>query len=247
MPVRTLYMDVKEASILGDKAIYHWYYVAKGRALIDMLKPASVSEVLDVGAGSGVFAKILIEAGLCQRAVCVDPAYREESLTYHWGRPIRFVRSHENVNPSLVLIMDVLEHVEDDVGLLRQYSESMSAGGKVVVTVPAFKFLWSGHDVFLEHLRRYTLPQIERRMQLAGLSILDSRYFFGMLLPLTALMRINNRRRQASGSCKAASMLKKYPPILNKLLIYIHDIERLILFPHNRIAGLTIFCLAEKR
>jgi 2-polyprenyl-3-methyl-5-hydroxy-6-metoxy-1,4-benzoquinol methylase len=240
-------MDVKEASILCDKAISHWYYVAKGRALIDMLKSITVPEVLDVGAGSGVFAKILIEAGICQRAICVDIAYHEESVKYHLGRPIRFVRSNEHVTPSLVLIMDVLEHVEDDIGLLRQYSESMSAGGKVLITVPAFKFLWSGHDVFLQHLRRYTLPQIERRMQMAGLSILDSRYFFGMLLPLVALVRMNNRRRQASGSSKAASMLKKYPPKLNKLLTGIHDVERQFLFPFNRIAGLTIFCLAEKR
>jgi hypothetical protein len=240
-------MDVKEASILGDKAISHWYYVAKGRALIDMLKSINVPEVLDVGAGSGVFTKILIQAGICQSAICVDPAYREESVEYHLGRPIRFVRSIENVNPSLVLIMNVLEHVDNDMGLLRQYSESMSAGGKVLVTVPAFKFLWSGHDVFLGHLRRYTMPEIERKMRMSGLSILSSRYFFGTLLPLAALVRINNRHRQASGSCKAASMLKKYPPKLNKLLTYIHDVERRFLFPFNRIAGLTIFCLAEKR
>lgn len=120
-------------------------------------------------------------------------------MELHSGRPIRFVRSIENVKSSLVLIIDVLEHVDYDVRLLQQYSEFMPSGGKVLVTVPAFRFLWSGHDVFLEHRRRYTLPGIEKKIKMAGFSVLCGRYFFGTLFPLVALLRINDRHLKSSG------------------------------------------------
>lgn len=240
-------MDIKEASILGDKAITHWYYVTKGRALVDMLKSINVPEIYDIGAGSGIFSKILIEAGITQSAICVDPAYPEDRVELHLGHPIRFIRSIKHVSCPLILIMDVLEHVDFDVRLIRQYSEDMPLGGKVLVTVPAFRFLWSGHDVFLGHRRRYTLPAIEKKIKMAGLSVLCSRYFFGALFPLVSLSRMIDRRLNVSGRKKAESMLKDYPPKLNRLLTYLHDVERQLIFPFNQFAGLTIFCLAEKR
>jgi hypothetical protein len=240
-------MDVKEELILGDKALAHWYYVAKGRALLAMLKSIKVPEIVDVGAGSGVFSKVLIEAGTCQRAICVDPAYPNEREEWYLGRAIHFVRSIDTVTQSLVLLMDVLEHVDDDVGLIRQYTHCLPRAGKVLVTVPAFGFLWSGHDVFLGHRQRYTLLAIEKKLQMANLKVLRSQYFFGMLFPVVTLVRTVNRWLLESGSSEADSMLKNYPPIVNKILMYIHDFERQFLFPINRFAGLSIFCLAEKR
>ena len=240
-------MDVKEELILGDKALTHWYYVAKGRALLAMLKSIKVPEIVDVGAGSGVFSKILIEAGICRSAICVDPAYPDEREEWYLGRVIHFVRSLDTVTQSLVLMMDVLEHVDDDLGLIRQYTDCMPHAGKVLVTVPAFDFLWSGHDVFLGHRRRYTLLTIEKRLQLANLKVLRCRYFFGTLFPIVTLVSAVNRWQLESGSYRAESTLKNYPPIVNKIFTYIHDFERLFLFPINRFAGLSIFCLAEKR
>src|SRR5688572_5239911 len=77
-PGRT--MDLKEQDILGPDIGRHWYYVSKGRALRALLGRAKVPEVLDVGAGSGVFARQLLAAGVCDRAVCVDPNYVEERI-----------------------------------------------------------------------------------------------------------------------------------------------------------------------
>jgi SAM-dependent methyltransferase len=240
-------MDVKEESILGDDATNHWYYRSKFKALLDILKPIALTDVLDVGAGSGVFSKMMIRAGKCERAVCLDPAYPCDRVELYHGHSIRFVRSIDRVNQSLVLMMDVLEHVEDDVRLVRHYLESMPSGGKVLVTVPAFGFLWSGHDVFLGHRRRYTLFSIESRLQAAGLVILRSRFFFGALFPVVFLMRLASRWQSEHSIHDARSALRRYPPLINRTLTYIHDCERVLLFPFNRFAGLSIFCLAEKR
>src|SRR3546814_19735603 len=64
--------------------------------------------------------------------------------------------------------MDVLEHVEDDAGLLRTYLDKAPPQAQAVITVPAFQFLWSHHDVFLEHHRRYTLKTLSRVVERAG-------------------------------------------------------------------------------
>jgi hypothetical protein len=143
-------------------------------------------------------------------------------------------------------MMDVLEHVADDTALLREYTQTMPAAGRIVITVPAFQFLWSGHDVFLEHHRRYTLTEVEALVRRAGLKPIKSCYFFASLFPAVALLRILHRVRSGFRSPAARDELKRYPKWLNATLIGIHGLERLSYFRLNRVAGLTIFCLAQR-
>jgi Methyltransferase domain len=239
-------MDLKEEAILGEAIGSHWYYVAKGRALCAMLGRLRVPEVLDVGAGSGVFSRRLLDAGVCERALCVDPGYPKERTERHRGHEIEFTRAVERVSQGLLLMMDVLEHVDDDVGLLRSYALRMPGDARVLITVPAFPSLWSGHDVFLEHRRRYTRQGLEATVRAAGLQVVRSRYFFGLLLPAVAAMRSRDRHRLNAGRLEARSALRTYPAPVNRVLTLIHDVERALVFPLNRLAGLSIFCLARR-
>ncbi len=239
-------MDVKEEAILGERIGDHWYYAAKGRALCDFLGGHAVDEVLDVGAGSGVFTRRLLDAGLAQRGTCVDTAYDSDRIENHGGHQIRFLRATDEVSPSLVLMMDVLEHVDDDVGLLRACTDRMPDDGRVLITVPAFQFLWSGHDVFLEHRRRYTLRQIEAVVAQAGLRVVKARYFFAALFPLVAALRLRDRWRLRAGQVEAKSQLRPASGFVNRTLVAVHDLERASLFRVNRLAGLTVFCLARR-
>ena len=143
--------------------------------------------MLDVGAGSGVFARQLLAAGVCDRAVCVDPNYVEERIEQAQGKEIEFRRSVDDVTQQLILMIDVLEHVDNDQTLLQSYIERAPRSASVLISVPAFQFLWSGHDVFLEHRRRYTRAQVEALVRRAGLEVVRSRYFFAILFPLVAL------------------------------------------------------------
>lgn len=240
-------MDVKEEDILGPDIADHWYYVSKGRALLSFLGGARADSVLDVGAGSGIFSRQLLDAGVCASATCVDPAYPQERSESHNGREISFVRSAGGPGRDLVLMMDVLEHVDDDAGLLRQYTEPQAPGGLVLITVPAFRFLWSGHDVFLEHRRRYTRRQIEDVVRKAGLEVVRSRYFFGLLFPAAAAIRLYGARRLKKEGFAPKSDLRKAPALLNRALILLHVLERLTLFRFNVFAGLTVFCLARRK
>lgn len=240
-------MDVKEESVLGDQVGSHWYYVSKGRAMSAMLRGINVPEVLDVGAGSGVFSKRLLDERIAQRAVCVDPAYAAESAEEHGGRAISFVRSIARPDQKLVLMMDVLEHVDDDVVLLRQYTESLPRDARILISVPAFAFLWSSHDVFLEHRRRYTKRSLLRVVAEAGLEAIHSRFFFALLFPVVAAMRAVDRWRFSRREFEPRSALRAYSAPINRALVATHDIERTLLFPFNAWCGLTLFCLARPR
>lgn len=239
-------MDLKEEDILGEKIHEHWYYVSKGRAMRKFLGDMKVPEVLDVGAGSGIFSRQLIDEGLCDSAVCVDSNYSEEKTEDYNGKQIRFVKTNEKSSQKLILMMDVLEHVPDDLTFLEEYVDSMEAGGYVFITVPAFQFLWSGHDVFLEHYRRYTIGMVETVVKKAGMIPVKSRYFFGSLFPFVAAIRLIKKALLDRGALKAHSELKPYPHWLNNALITVHDIERRTFFGFNKLFGLSVFCLCRK-
>ena len=238
-------MDLKEFEILGSTIDSHWYYVAKGRAMRSFLADTRVTEVLDVGAGSGVFSRQLLSAGICQSAVCVDPAYAIEFMETRNSDEITFVRQEPAPSQKLVLMMDVLEHVDADVELLRQYTKHFDNDGQVLISVPAFQYLWSGHDVFLGHRRRYTHKSLLETVDKAGLRVVRYRYFFGLLFPGVAVLRWLASHRFDVGKIEAKSGLRKYPRPVNQALILLHDIERNTLFRFNRLAGLTLFCLAR--
>ena len=126
------------------------------------------------------------------------------------------------------------------------YRQSLDNDGRILITVPAFQFMWSGHDVFLEHRRRYSIDSIEAVVRSAGLIPQKSRYFFGSLFPLIATMRMLRRVLVERGAMAARSDLKVYPEWANRLLIRVHDFERRQLFASNKMFGLSIFCVCRK-
>lgn len=237
-------MDLKETDILGADIGRHWYYRSKANAMARLLSGISPSIVLDVGAGSGFFSKKLLSGTLAKEAWCVDISYEDDSDVLEAEKPIRFRRIIDEVNADLVLLMDVLEHVDDDVGFLKDYVNKVPRGARFLISVPAFQFLWSGHDLFLEHKRRYRLNQIEGVVRRAGLTVQHSTYYFGAVFPIAATIRLlSNFTRKVQH--KVRSQLSQHHIIVNETLAAMSSAE-LLLLPHNRLAGLTVFCIAEK-
>ena len=238
-------MDLKEEQALGGEAAEHWYYISKGRAIKSLLGAKPIKSLLDVGAGSGVFSKMLTDEGRAARAICIDPNYEDEFIGRRRTDLIDFVRSVDRIDADMVLMIDVIEHVDDDVALIREYADRAAPGTRFLISVPAFQFLWSSHDEFLEHRRRYTLASLQHAVEAAGLTPVALRYFFGLLFPAAAVMRLADRAFN-NHETPAASGLKPAPRWLNEILTAVCDIERAALFPVNRLAGVTAFCLAEK-
>ncbi|HEY3637912.1 MAG TPA: class I SAM-dependent methyltransferase [Rhizomicrobium sp.] len=230
-------MDVKEEELLGGAVGGHWYYRSKQLALDAILRGVPFRRILDVGAGSGIFSRHLLD-GAAASAICVDSAYPQEHSESYNGKVIRFVREIEPGDADLVLLMDVLEHVDDDIGLMRASLAGAAKGAYVLISVPAFQSLFSAHDRFLEHRRRYTIRSLEKAVKTAGLEVISTRYFFAMILPLVAAIRMFQRGGPPRSS------LKKHSSPVNAVMTFAHRAE-VPFFRFNRMGGLSVFCLAR--
>lgn len=236
-------MDLKETDILGQDIDNHWYYSSKAKAMTQFLGGGVPSKILDVGAGSGFFSKHLLSNTSADEAWCVDISYQREYDEVYENKTIYYRRSIDSIDANLTLLMDVLEHVDDDVGLLRDYVSKVPVGSKFLITVPAFQFLWSGHDEFLEHKRRYTLAHLEKVISDAGLDVIKGSYFFGAVFPLAFVTRMFQKIFQSDK--QTGSQLSKHGSFVNALLKSICFAE-VPLISFNRVAGLSVICLAVK-
>ncbi len=238
-------MDLKEAAAFGGQVGDHWYLRSKAVALERYVGRTGYWRILDVGAGSGFFSRHLLGRSDAVEATCVDIGYAGDSEEALGSKRIHFKKDCADEDADLVLLMDVLEHVDDDVGLLSEYTRRVPAGARFLITVPAFQFLWSDHDVYLGHRRRYTRAHLLRVVEAAGLNVVRSSYYFGFVLPMAAALRLGKRVVRPKDA-PVESDLKPQGPALNSLLRGICAAE-LPFLAVNRVGGLTVFCLCEKR
>ena len=242
-------MDIKEAGLIAGDIRDHWYYAAKLAAVRRLIRDLSPVSILDVGAGLGFFAEALLADTGAAEAVCVDPGYPQDSQREVAGKPLRFCRT---IGPGcmadLVLMMDVLEHVPDDRALVAEYAARVRPGTRFVFSVPAFMWLWSGHDVFLEHHRRYTLGQIETAVAEGGLRVEIGCYFYGALLPLVAASRLGAKavaKLRGVAEEEPRSQMRAFGALSNAAFKSACDAE-LSVMTRNRLGGSTAFVRAVK-
>jgi SAM-dependent methyltransferase len=236
-------MDLKEVELLGTDQESHWYYAGKARALKHALGRRQPERILDVGAGSGFFSRMLLRDTTAKSAICVDPGYAEDWSEIHCTKPITFRRASPMGDADLVLLLDVLEHVDDDVAFLRELVTSAKLRTRFIVSVPAFSWLWGKHDEFLEHRRRYTLNGVLRVLSAAGLQPIAGFYMFAAVFPVVAALRLWKRRWAAAQT--PTSDLRQHHPWTNTLLTRVCVAESAIA-RHNRAFGLSVFGVAEK-
>jgi len=173
----------------------YWWYRARRRilcGLITRLVPRG-SDVIDFGAGTGGTASTLTQSGY--RVVATDLS--EAALEACRIRGLRTVdlkreRLREE-SADCVLAGDVLEHVRDDVALLISLRRALRPRGVLIVTVPAYEFLWSGEDYVSEHIRRYTRVRLKRQLRLAGFNRIWCSYFNTLLFPLIVSVTLTKR------------------------------------------------------
>lgn len=235
-------MDLREQDILGDAIGEHWYYRSKRRAMLALIADMPVRRVLDIGAGSGFFSREILRHTTAEGAVCVDPNYPADHDETEAGKPMHFRRAVTTSDADLMLLMDVLEHVDDDIGLLRGYTRLATPRTQVLITVPACQWLWSGHDVYLDHRRRYSLAQLEAVAGAAGITIERSCYFFAAVFPIAAGLRLPEAVRGAltGRGPEARSSMRRHGGFTNTLLEGLCRTE-LPFFRFNRLFGLSVF------
>jgi hypothetical protein len=188
-------MDLSE--VPGTSFRRHPWEVARARFFRRVLADAGVLHgrraLLDVGAGDGYLARGLLETlAPDSQVACVDAHYTDDDLA-RFSTPALPGLSFSRGWPAgcwfdVVLLLDVVEHVEDDRGFLAQVvGEHLAPAGTVLVSVPAWQPLYSAHDVALKHFRRYSPGACRDLLAGAGLVVRRSGGLFHSLLAPRAL------------------------------------------------------------
>lgn len=149
-----------------------------------------MARVLDVGCGDGFVSRALSLRADVQSVDGVDIHLTDRQVEALRMEDTKVVYHNNYLELSghrydLVLLLDVLEHVREDGNFLAEIADRyLSNAGYLIVTVPAFPFLYSRHDEFLAHFRRYTRKELTRLVQDANLSCIRSGYLFLSLLKI---------------------------------------------------------------
>jgi SAM-dependent methyltransferase len=154
-------------------------------------------DVLDAGCGTG---RNLAEFGRLGTARGVDPSRQAIEFCRRRGLGEVEATGIESLpfadgTFDLILATDVLEHIERDDVAATELRRVAAPGALLVVTVPAYRWLWSQHDDSHHHLRRYTARSLSGRLAAAGWRPVLLTYFNTLLLPPIALLRVLGRRR----------------------------------------------------
>ena len=235
-------MDIKEINS-GINQDTHWYYQSKKLPLFDFFRklPDDITyDIIDVGSGTGFFARIILEEFSTKINKCylIDIEYTEEEMLA--SQNTRLVKQHkipDTISNTLVIMMDVLEHLEhDDLMLNSIKNNCVGDCNYFFITVPAFQTLWSQHDVYLEHFRRYTISSLKNLLDNCKYTYNNIYYLYGTLFPLVWIMRkIANLlppKKNYTSEMQPAS------PIVNKVLYTISAFDANHL-KNNKLMGVT--------
>ncbi len=180
----------------------HWWYRGRRTVFEGVLAglglPAD-ARMLDAGCGSG---RNMVE--LARYGTVTGIEISETSVALARGRDVGEVVAGSVLEMpfaqdsfDLAVSLDVIEHLEDDLAALRELRRTVAPGGALLITVPAYQWLWSGHDEINHHHRRYTRRSLQRVAQQAGWVQERTTYFNSLLLPVAVVLRVLDRVNRA--------------------------------------------------
>ncbi|HEU6450447.1 MAG TPA: class I SAM-dependent methyltransferase [Gemmatimonadaceae bacterium] len=197
-------MDAELFARFGEVESRHWWFAARREIVLGIIRRLAPDGacLLDVGCGTGYF---LERARDHYSTAGVDPS--PIAMAMCAGRKLTGVRSGSATDLSsfgderfdIVTLLDVIEHVDDDVCAIRSAASVLRPGGRVVVTVPAFQFLWTAHDDINHHRRRYTRHRLGAVLGAGGFRVEQLSYFNCYLFPLALVERLGKRILRLDG------------------------------------------------
>lgn len=185
----------------------HWWFASRTRALLTILERHTRRRdllILDVGSGAGNMYHHLSRYG---DVIGVESHPAPVKVGQDRGYDIRLGEgdnlNFEDATFDLVTALDVVEHNEHDVAMLQEMHRVLKPGGLVLISVPAFQWLWSFNDDINDHKRRYTVGDLEEKLRRVGFSPLESTYNNFLVFPLAAAAIFANKRKQPPTELKS--------------------------------------------
>lgn len=226
----------------------HWWWRARRRFVLDRLEALSrrrrLAGILDVGCGDGLFFDELSRFGepwgVEPDAGLVDPGGK-------WAPRIKLAafgdEGEDGRRYDLILMLDALEHMQDDAAAARRAARLLRPGGFLLLTVPALPSLWSVHDEANRHFRRYTRDGLRSVLEGAGLAVEELGYYFGWpVLPMYARKLLGGGRR---GSGAGDYSVLPPPRPVNAVLLAASSLEQALTGRGGTPIGSSLFALAR--
>ncbi|NCF74084.1 MAG: methyltransferase domain-containing protein [Gammaproteobacteria bacterium] len=200
---------------LEDK---HWWFLGRRRiveAVIGRLRLKPGTRILDAGCGTGGNLPMLQQFGQVTGAE-YDPQAaeiarkRQVAEIIQAGLPDELPFEKDQFH--LVTLLDVLEHIDDDHASLVALGQLIRPGGYLVLTVPAYKFLWGEHDIEHHHKRRYRAAELRSQLQNAGMQLQWLSYYNSWLFPFVAAVRLLRKLKPLTKERSAVGRELELPP-----------------------------------
>lgn len=242
-------------SIMYEVEGTHWWFAGRRRIIRGFVEEICLKleceqmqrgrpRILDVGCGTGANLELLGQYGEAE-GVDVSP----DALAFCRARGLANVRQgeaeklpYEDGAFDLVTALDVVEHLDDDAAGLREMRRVLRPGGRALLFVPAFMFLWGVQDDVSHHRRRYTLPVLKRTLRDAGYEVERATYanlsFFAPILLGRMLMRATGLRPASENNINVSA--------LNGLLGRVLGAESTLLRRVNFPFGVSALCVARR-
>lgn len=227
----------------------YWWFVGRRDIVSDMMQCHGIegNVLADVGSGTGYtlhcIDRFKFKIGI-EKSVEAFRFFRGEGTALQvCGDGICLPLADSSVDCALLL--DVLEHLDDEAASLSEIYRVCKANGAVIITVPAFQFLWSGEDFVSQHKRRYRCRELREIVQAAGFRKIEKiSYFNFFLLPL--VLTVIFIKHFLGKKIAEQTNLFPIPKILNRLFLGTLTLENFFLRYLSFPAGSSLICVARK-
>jgi SAM-dependent methyltransferase len=230
----------------------HFWFIGRRRIFVTLLDEQLAGrgdlEVLDVGCGAGGMIGPLSRYG---HVTGLDVS--EELLEVCRSRGYDVVQGDAYdlpVNPGsidLITLFDTIEHIRDDVGVLRECREALRPGGLLFMSGPAYRFLYAQQDRIVHHERRYTAREMRAKLTEAGLAPAKVSYFNTLLFPAILPTVLAKKARERFGvSSGQTNLSHEIPKPVNRALAATMGGERHLLTKVSLPFGHSLIAMARR-
>jgi SAM-dependent methyltransferase len=194
-------MDPKNFDKLARVETEYFWFVARYALIVGLIDKyfPDARRFLEVGCGNGAVLQAVARSRSWERLVGTE--LHPSGLVYARKRlpAAEFAQMDARYIPAvnafdLTGAFDVIEHIDDDEGVLRGMRAATRAGGGIIIAVPQHQWLWSHADVIAHHQRRYRRGEVEAKLRRNGFDVVFSSSYTALLLPLMAVNRLKNQR-----------------------------------------------------
>jgi SAM-dependent methyltransferase len=224
----------------------HWWFKARREILHQSLQQLNLQtdcQILEIGCGTGGNMEMLAEfgsvVGMEMNEFAADYARNitgKQVLVGALPDRIPFTQQFD-----LICLFDVLEHIEDDMGAMASIKRLLKPGGQLILTVPAYQWMFGSHDRTLHHFRRYNKSSLVNSISSIEIVINRASYFNTLLLPVAILSRCLDSLIRKSQSIGYSTPIK----LINFILYKIFSMERHLLRHINFSAGCSILIVGS--